>query len=96
MASRAMSREQIETLLSEILTPVEPSTQFVRSLKARLVTYQGSGALSPWMVMAIIGTALALAITSIGVLLRMIVGLISLFGLLSNRRQAKSGTSAPA
>lgn len=96
MASSGMSRKQIETLLSEVLKPVEPNSQFVRSLKARLVMYQGGGTLSPWMMLAVIGTAIALAITSIGVLLRMIVGLISLFGLLNNRRQAKPGTRASA
>lgn len=96
MASSGMSRKQIETLLSEVLKPVEPNSQFVRSLKARLVTYQGGGTLSPWMMLAVAGTAIALAITSVGVLLRMIVGLISLFGLLNNRRQANTGTRASA
>jgi hypothetical protein len=94
MASQRLSRKQIESLLSEVLTPVEPSSHFVRSLKARLVTYRGSNPLSPWMVLAVIGTAIVLAVTSIGVLLRFLVGLISLFGLLNNRRQTDTGSRA--
>jgi len=94
MVSPRLSRKQIESLLSEVLTPVEPSSQFVRSLKARLVTYQGSSPLSPWMVLAVIGTAIVLAVTSIGVMMRFLVGLISLFGMLSNRRQTEAGSRA--
>jgi len=91
-----MNRKQIESLLSEILTPVEPSSHFVRSLRARLVTYEGRNALSPWMVLAVLGTAVLIAITSLGVLVRLAVGLISVFGLLSNRRQTKTGSRASA
>ena len=89
-----MNRKQIESLLAEVLTPVEPNSQFVRSLRARLVTYRGRGALSPWMILAVLGTAILLAITSFGILLRLIIGLISLFGLLDNRRQSKTGSRA--
>ena len=96
MAGSRMNRKQIESLLSEILTPVEPSSHFVRNLRARLVTYEGRNALSPWMVLAVLGTAVLIAITSLGVLVRLAVGLISVFGLFSNRRQTKTGSRASA
>jgi hypothetical protein len=96
MAGPRLSRKQIESLLTEVLTPVEPSAQFVHSLKARLVTYQGERPLSPWMLLAILGTAIVLALTSIGMLLRIIVGLVSLISLLGNRRNTNSGSRASA
>ena len=70
MAGPGLNRKQIESLLAEVLTPVEPSSQFVHSLKARLVTYHGGQPLSPWMLFAIFGTAIVLAITSLGMLMR--------------------------
>ncbi|MCK5053370.1 MAG: hypothetical protein KAR65_03785 [Anaerolineales bacterium] len=86
----SLSKKRLEELLSDILVPVEPSVQFVRRLRARLVTYQGRGPLSGWMVIVVIATVFLLAVTSIGLVVRIFLGLVSLIGLNSNRRRMKS------
>ena len=50
--SGAMDRRQLELWLQNALTPVEPSTRFIRRLRAGLVSYQGSGLILEWKVIA--------------------------------------------
>ncbi len=88
----SLSKRQLEELLSDILVPVEPSVQFIRRLRARLVTYHGRNPLSIWMAIVVIATVFLLAVTSIGLVIRIFLGWISLIGLISNRRRMKSET----
>jgi hypothetical protein len=88
----SLSKHRLEELLSDILVPVEPSVKFVRRLRARLVTYHGRGPLSSWMVIVVIATVFLLVVTSIGLIIRIFLGWVSLIGLISNRRRMKSET----
>ena len=89
-----LSKKRLEELLSDILVPVEPSVRFVRRLRARLVTYHGRGPLSSWMVIVLIATILLLVVTSIGLIIRIFLGWISLISIISNRRRMKSEARA--
>ncbi len=86
----SLSKKRLEELLSDILVPVEPSVQFIRRLRARLVTYHGRGPLSSWMVIVVIATVFLLAVTSIGLIIRIFLSWVSLIGLIANRRRMKS------
>lgn len=88
----SLSKKRLEELLSDTLVPVEPSVQFIRRLRARLVTYHGRGTLSSWMVIVVIATVFLLAVTSIGLIIRILLGWVSLIGLISNRRRVESET----
>lgn len=88
-----LSKKRLEELLTDILVPVEPSVKFIRRLRARLVTFHGKGPLSSWMVIVVIATVFLLAVTSIGLIIRIFLGWISLIGLISNRRRMKSEAS---
>ena len=86
----SLSKNRMEELLSDIFVPVEPSVQFVRRLRARLVTYSGEGPFSGWMIVGVIATAILLAVTSVGLIIRILLAWVSLIGLLSHRRRMKS------
>ena len=90
----SLNKKRLEELLTDILVPVDPSVQFIRRLRARLVTYHGRGPLSSWMVIVVIATVFLLAVTSIGLIIRIFLGWISLIGLISNRRRLKSEARA--
>ena len=86
----SLSKNRMEELLSDIFVPVEPSVQFVQRLRARLVTYSGEGPFSGWMIVGVIATAILLAVTSVGLIIRILLAWVSLIGLLSHRRRMKS------
>ncbi|MEA1977714.1 MAG: hypothetical protein U9N80_07415 [Chloroflexota bacterium] len=88
----SLSEKRLEELLSNILVPVDPSVQFIQRLRARLVTYHGRGPLSIWMVIVVMATVFLLAVTSIGLVIRVFLGWVGLIGLISNRRRMKSET----
>ncbi len=88
----SLSEKKLEELLSDILVPVDPRVQFIQRLRAQLVTYHGRGPLSIWMVIVVIATVFLLAVTSIGLVIRIFLGLVSLIGIISNRRRMKSET----
>jgi hypothetical protein len=90
--STSLSEKRLEELLSDILVPVDPSVQFIQRLRAQLVTYHGRDPLSIWMAIVVIATVFLLAVTSIGLVIRIFLGWVSLIGLISNRRRMKSET----
>jgi hypothetical protein len=90
------SRKQIESLLSQALTPVEPSTRFVSSLRARLVTYRGEGPVSSWMILATAATVILMAASAMSVLLRLLIGGIGILGLLKDRRLPRRNSKRAA
>ena len=88
----SLSEKRLEELLSDILVPVDPSVQFIQRLRAQLVTYHGRGPLSIWMAIVVLATVFLLAVTSIGLVIRIFLGWVGLIGLISNRRRMKSET----
>lgn len=80
-----MERKELEDRLAQILVPVEPNPRFLKRLRARLVIYQGGGLFSGWMIVVVLATALLLAITALGLLIRLILGWLNLLGLIGQK-----------
>ncbi|MFA9404934.1 MAG: hypothetical protein ACERKX_03875 [Anaerolineales bacterium] len=85
-------KNDLEAKLSEALVPVEPSTHFTRSLRARLVNYEGGQPISGWTLLVLIGTGFLLILTSFGLFFRIVLSLIAILGFLGERRRRSSGT----
>ncbi len=88
-----LSRRQIEDWLEKALVPVEPSPAFVRHLRARLIQIEGDRLLSPWMLIVVMAAVIVMIATWFGVAVRLVLGLLSLIGLVE--RSQKRG-SPPA
>ena len=81
-----MDRKELEARLAQVLVPVEPNPRFLKRLRARLVTYQGGGVFSGWMIVVVLATALLLAITALGLLIRLVLSWLNLLGLIGRKR----------
>jgi hypothetical protein len=81
-----LKRGQLEAWLEKALVPVEPSPVFIRQLQARLVTVRGDRAISPWMLVLVVLTSLVLLASWLNVATRIVLGLLSLFGLMERSR----------
>jgi hypothetical protein len=86
-----MGRSQLEGWLAGVLVPVEPSTRFVRRLKARLVRYRGGGLPSAWAIALVVGSIILLVAASASVLIRGMLVVLSVAGLLEQRRRGGGG-----
>jgi hypothetical protein len=87
--SKALNKDQLIDWLEEVMQPVEPSKRFLRRLRARMVMYQG-GRLPPvWLIAIVGGVILVVVALTLGLALRFLLGLSSLFGL-GKLRQRKS------
>jgi hypothetical protein len=82
-----MERNELEAWLTQVLVPVEPNPRFLKRLRARLVVYQGGGLFSGWMILVVLATALLLAITALGLLVRLIVGWLNLLRLFEKKHR---------
>jgi hypothetical protein len=82
-----LDKKQLEQWLEESLVPVEPSSRFLKRLHARLVTFQGQGALSGWMLVVVFVTALMLGVTVIGLIIRSILAWLNVLGLMNRKGQ---------
>jgi hypothetical protein len=91
--SKRMDRRRLEALLAETLIPVEPSTSFIRRLRAAQVNYEGSGVLSAWQLVVVLATALVMLATSLGLVLRLILAVLSLIGVVTHQRSGTQTTS---
>lgn len=89
MTTKGIRKGDLEALLSEALVPVEPRSRFVRRLRARLVHYRGEGPLTGWTVVMLVATGLMVVIASLGIVLRLALGLMALIGLASRRREQR-------
>jgi hypothetical protein len=85
--SASVSRQRLETLLAQVLVPVEPDLRFVRTLRARLVTYRGEGMGPIWMLAFGVGVATVVTVATLGLTLRVVLALLGVLGLLSRRRK---------
>jgi hypothetical protein len=84
-----LNKDQLIDWLEEVMQPVEPSKRFLRRLRARMVMYQG-GRLPPvWLIAIVGGVILVVVALTLGLALRFLLGLSSLFGL-GKLRQRKS------
>jgi hypothetical protein len=83
----SISRRRLEELLEQVLVPVEPDLRFVRRLRARLVHYQGTGMGPLWMLVFGLAVATVVAVASLGLTLRVLLGFLGLLGIVT-RRQA--------
>jgi len=95
-ARDVISRQEIESLLRQALVPVEPSRQFVRRLRARLVRYEGSSTSTLWAIVAGLAIALVVIIAGFSVALRLFLGILTLVGLLERRQPSSEGQPAAA
>lgn len=84
----SVSRRRLEELLEQVLVPVEPDLRFVRRLKARLVHYRGSGMGPLWALAFGLAIATVVAVASLGLTLRLLLGFLSLVGLVTRRQAA--------
>jgi hypothetical protein len=82
-----LGKRQLESWLEQALVPVEPSARFLKRLRARLVTYHGGRLFSGWMVIVVLASALLLALTLVGVLLRITLAGVALIAALVRRRR---------
>ena len=88
--AKGISKKDIERLLTDTLIPVEPNQDFLTRLQARLVTYRGRKPVNGWMIVAVLATAMLIAISALGLVLRVLVALGGVIGLLVNRRRSSS------
>ena len=89
-----LDRKRIEQLLEDSLIPIEPSTSFVRDLRARLVTVRGGQVLSPWMLILILASVVIFIASALGLVLRVLLALLGLVGLMERRRRSSKALSA--
>jgi hypothetical protein len=87
-----LKRSQLEAWLEKALVPVEPSPVFIRQLQARLVTVRGDRVISPWMGVLVLLTSLVLLASWLNVAARILLGLLSLFGLIERSRRQRERT----
>ena len=80
-----LEKEQVESWLEQIMVPVKPNVHFIRRLRARLVTYQGSKMSSGWMAVVVIATTLLFVITTFGLFIRFILGWVGLINIIRNK-----------
>jgi hypothetical protein len=86
------SEKHLEGMLRRVLAPVEPSPQFVRRLRGRLVRVQGGGGPNIWT-LVVVGVGLILMVGAwVGLALRLMLALVGILGLLSQRRSPRSTT----
>ncbi|HEY46813.1 MAG: hypothetical protein AMJ88_01430 [Anaerolineae bacterium SM23_ 63] len=82
-----LERKELEAWLEQVLVPVEPNPRFLRRLRARLVTYQGGGLFSGWMIVVVLATTLLLAITTLGLVIRFILVWLNVLGILDRKQR---------
>ncbi len=93
-AEGALSRKQLENLLGQSLTRVEPSDRFIRKLRAHLVRISGERQPSFWVAIMAVGGASLLLMASMSVALRILLALLGLLGLMQRRRDSGSPKAA--
>jgi hypothetical protein len=96
MMAKGRSKKEIEQLLASVLVPVEPDREFLQKLQARLVTYHGRKVINGWMVVAILTTTALLAISALGMVMRLLVTIAGIVGILANRRRSSTRSSTLA
>jgi hypothetical protein len=91
-----LSTKDLEGWLSEVFIPVEPSELFIRRLRTRLLKVRGNSVFSLWTFLGVLAMVLMLIITSMGIALRILLLIASLFGLIERRNKSSGKTPLPA
>ena len=92
----ALDKDQLVDWLEKVLQPVEPSRRFLRRLRARMVRYQGGGLSSGWLLVLMVGVVLVMMAVSLGLAFRLVIGLLSLLGLVKRKPKPKKGDVQPS
>lgn len=80
-----LNRKQLERLLERALIPVEPNPEFIKRLRARLITVRGTPGLSGWKIFVLVATSFLILATWLGLLLRVFLGVFSLVGIIARK-----------
>jgi len=83
-------KKDLETKLTKLLVPVEPSAQFARTLRAHLVNFEGGQPISGWTLLVLIGTGFLLILASFGLFIRIALTLVAILGFLGERHRRSS------
>jgi hypothetical protein len=84
-----LDKDQLVDWLEQVLQPVEPSRRFLRRLRARMVMYQGGGLSSGWLLILMGGVVLVMMAVVLGLALRLLIGMLSLPGLVRKKSKEK-------
>jgi len=95
-AKGTLSTKELEGWLSQVFIPVEQCEVFIRRLKTRLLNVRGNNLFSLWTVIGVLAMVLMLILTSLGLALRILLVVASLFGLIEKRRKSSGKTPLPA
>lgn len=87
---KSRPNREIESMLARSLVPIEPSDDFVRHLRARLVRYRGSGLSPGWAVALSLSIVALIFFASFGLALRVLLALITPQRTQSTQRRAAS------
>lgn len=83
--SNRVTRSEIESLLQQIMVPVDPDEKFVKRLQAKLVRVEGGALSTGWAIIGAVAIATVVLMTIFGFALRLFLSLLSLIGLLERR-----------
>jgi hypothetical protein len=89
MAERERSKKkgpsELEDWLRKALIPVEPDPTFIQELRGNLIRVTNSSSISPWMIILVIAMAVLYITSWLGVMVRVLLAVIALFGILRPR-----------
>ena len=86
-----MERNYLESLLADVLVPVEPSPKFTKRLRARLVNYRGGRPFSGWTAIVVVASVILMAAGMIGMVIRIISAWVHLVGAGARNSQKAAG-----
>lgn len=84
---RSIERNELVNWLEQVLVPVSPNPRFVRRLRGRMVTYHQGALPSQWTLLFLALIVLALVAASLGMAIRLLIGLLGLFGIMQRGRR---------
>jgi broad specificity phosphatase PhoE len=85
-----MGPNELEAWLARVLVPVEPSERFAQRLKARLVTLRRAGPAHGWVAVGLVVAVVVLAVSWMGLALRIAVGILALLGFVQSRQKRRA------
>ena len=84
-----ISRDEMESWLSQALVPVEPDQAFLKRLRARLVDYRGRRPVTVWAIVAVLAAMLLILAGTLGFVLRLTIALLGLVGWIGRARRRR-------
>lgn len=80
--SKRIGRSELEDWLRKALIPVEPNPTFIHELRGNLIRVTNPSSISPWMIILVIAMAILYITSWLGVMVRVLLAVIALFGIL--------------